>query len=120
MECFWHFGAVRRSAIGVQSFGIQSFNAYVGRFFREFVGRASAGHTQISSTSSADSYKLDPDAVARAITSETKAVMTMHLFGRTRPARHRRLRRDAWLREIEQKSASAGAEAAGVRSGPLP
>lgn len=68
----------------------------------------------------ADSFNLDPDAVARAVTPRTRAIIPVHLFGRcAEMGPIRAVAARAGLAVIEDAAQAIGAEYAGRRAGQL-
>jgi perosamine synthetase len=64
-----------------------------------------------------DTYNIDPDAVARALTSRTKAVMAVHLFGLMVDMQALRAVLPAGVAIVEDAACAAGADQAGVSAG---
>lgn len=64
-----------------------------------------------------DTYNIDPDAVARALTSRTKAVMAVHLFGLMVDMQAVRAVLPAGVAIVEDAACAAGADQAGVSAG---
>jgi len=67
----------------------------------------------------ADSYNLDPQAVARAITPRTRAVMAVHLFGLTADMAALRAILPDHVAIIEDAACAAGADYRGTPAGSL-
>ncbi len=66
-----------------------------------------------------DSYNLDPDCVARALTSRTRAVIAVHLFGLTADMDRLRAVLPAHVAVVEDAACAAGADHRGTPAGAL-
>jgi perosamine synthetase len=66
-----------------------------------------------------DSYNLDPEAVARAVTPKTKAVIAVHLFGLTVDMERLRASVPERVAIVEDAACAAGADYRGVPAGGL-
>ncbi len=65
------------------------------------------------------SYNLDPEAVARAITPKTRAVIAVHLFGLTADMERLRAVVPEHVRMVEDAACAAGADYRGAPAGGL-
>ncbi len=91
-----------------------TFMATAGAVFR-------AGATPVLVDCADDgTYLIDPDAVEAAVTSRTRAVIPVHLYGQAAPVERLRplaRRRDLWL--VEDAAQSQGAQRWGTKAGAL-
>ncbi|TDQ38672.1 DegT/DnrJ/EryC1/StrS family aminotransferase [Aureibacillus halotolerans] len=89
-------------------------------FFATAGAIARTGATPVFADIDPVSFNIDPDAVAKAITAKTKAILPVHLYGQTADMGRLRDLADAhklWL--IEDAAQSIGASFAGERTGQL-
>jgi perosamine synthetase len=78
-----------------------------------------SGATPVFVDIEADSYNLDPQAVARVVTPRTKAVMAVHLFGLTADMAALRAVLPDQVAIIEDAACAAGADYRGTPAGSL-
>ncbi|WP_354478536.1 DegT/DnrJ/EryC1/StrS family aminotransferase [Marisediminicola sp. UYEF4] len=106
--------ALRAAGIGRGDEVIVPANTYVAT--AEAVMRAGA---EIVLVDNDDNYLIDPDSVAEHLTSKTRAIMAVHLYGQTAPVEVLRQIVGPGVIIVEDAAQSQGALRQGARAGSL-